>query len=74
MHAKRGVINISTPPSESNKEFSKENHFLKKYTLTTLTLKNLRGVKMTLVFWNNSRKKRDFSTKFKPFLNYDTRQ
>ena len=42
MHAKRGVINISTPPSESNKEFSKENHFVKKYTLTTLTLKNLR--------------------------------
>ena len=42
----------------------------------TLTLKNLRGVKMTplMSFWNNSRKKNDFSTKFWLMLEYDIRQ
>ena len=40
-----------------------------------LTLKNLRGVKMTTMFlWNNSRKREGFSTKFQLSLDYDIKE
>ena len=40
-----------------------------------LTFKNLRGVKMTpMFFWNNSRKREGFSTKFQLSLDYDIKE
>ena len=72
-HAKRGAINISTPPYESNKDFSKESHFVKKY-LDNITSK-IRGIFWVTVILrstNMSYLSLQISAKFDQFVQFVT--